>query len=134
MATKMFVNLPVKDLTASMNFFSALGFTFDRRFTDETAASMVVSEENYVMLLTHEKFGEFSGKELCDANTHSEVIIALSAESNEDVDRMVVKALANGGSSPFPAKDYGFMYQRSFQDLDGHLWEVLHMDMSKVNW
>jgi len=134
MATKMFVNLPVKDLKASMDFFAGLGFTFDARFTDETAASMVVSEENYVMLLTQDKFRDFTSKELCDAQKSTEVIVALSADSNEAVDQMADKAIASGGTETAPAKDYGFMYQRSFQDLDGHMWEVLYMDMSKVNW
>ena len=134
MATKMFVNIPVRDLKRSMDFFSALGFSFDRRFTDETAASMVVSEENYVMLLTHDKFREFTGKEIADAQKSTEVIIAISADSRVAVDELADKALNNGGTEPAPAKDYGFMYQRSFQDPDCHMWEVLYMDMSMVNW
>ena len=130
----MFVNLPVKDLKVSMDFFAGLGFSFDARFTDETAASMVVSEENYVMLLTHEKFSDFTGKEIGDAQKITEVIVALSADSKEAVDEMADKALKGGGKESAPARDYGFMYQRSFQDPDGHMWEVFYMDMSKVNW
>jgi predicted lactoylglutathione lyase len=134
MATKIFVNLPVRDLKASMDFFSGLGFSFNPQFTDDTAASMIVSEENYVMLLTHDKFREFTGKEIADSQKSTEVIVALSAESREAVNDMADKALKSGGSESGPARDYGFMYQRSFQDPDGHLWEVLHMDMSKVTW
>ena len=134
MATKIFINLPVKDLKRSMDFFAGLGFSFDRRFTDETAASMVISEENYAMLLTEAKFREFTSKEICDTQKSTEVIIAMSADSIEAVNDMADKALKGGSTEPAPAKDYGFMYQRSFQDLDGHLWEVLYMDMSKVNW
>jgi predicted lactoylglutathione lyase len=134
MATKMFVNLPVKDLKISMDFFTGLGFSFNPTFTDETAAYMIVSEENYVMLLTYPKFSEFTGKEISDAQNSTEVIIALSADNKEAVDEMADKAISSGGSESGPARDYGFMYQRSFQDPDGHMWEVLYMDMSKVNW
>jgi predicted lactoylglutathione lyase len=134
MATKIFVNLPVADLKRSMDFFGGLGFSFHPQFTDDTAASIVLSEENYVMLLTHEKFREFTGKEIVDATKCTEVIVAISAESREAVDELADKALSLGGTAFNPAKDYGFMYQRSFQDPDGHLWEVLYMDMSKVNW
>ena len=134
MATKMFVNLPVKDLKISMDFFTNLGFSFNPAFTDETAASMVVSEENYVMLLTHPKFKEFTGKEISNAQKTTEVIIALSADSREAVDGMADKAINGGSSESGPARDHGFMYQRSFQDPDGHFWEVFYMDMSKVNW
>ena len=130
MATKILVNLPVKDLKRSMDFFTGLGFAFNPQFTDETAASMIFSEDGYAMLLTHDKWKEFTSKEICDTQKSAEVIVALSVDSKEAVNEMVDKAIQGGGSEPVSAKDYGFMYQRSFQDPDGHLWEVLWMDMS----
>jgi predicted lactoylglutathione lyase len=128
MPTQMFVNLPVKDLGKSMNFFESLGFAFNPQFTDETAACMVVSAESYVMLLTNAKFKEFTPKELCDATRSTEVLVALSRESRPEVDELVRKALDAGGSTYNDPKDYGFMYTHGFQDLDGHIWEVFHME------
>lgn len=133
MATKIFVNLPVKDLNKSISFFKNLGFSFNPQFTDETAACMVISEDIYAMLLTHPKFREFTRKEISDSSKNTEVIVALSAESKEKVSETVDNAIKAGGIEPIEAKDYGFMYQRSFQDLDGHLWEVLWMDPSAIN-
>jgi uncharacterized protein len=128
MATQIFVNLPVKDLGKSMEFFKELGFSFNPQFTDETAACMVLGETNYVMLLTNEKFKEFTPKEICDATRSTEVLVALSCENRPRVDELVRKAVAAGGSTYNEPKDYGFMYTHGFQDLDGHIWELFHMD------
>ncbi|CAN5171601.1 VOC family protein [soil metagenome] len=124
----LFVNLPVKDLDRSVEFFTGLGFSFDPRFTDETATQMIVSDDAFVMLLVEDKFKDFTKKELVDATTQTEVIMALSAESREGVDDLADKALAAGGSPANEPLEMGFMYGRSFQDLDGHLWEVIWMD------
>ena len=128
MATQIFVNLPVQDLGKSMNFFESLGFAFNLQFTDETAACMVVSADIYVMLLTNAKFKEFTPKEICDATRSTEVLVALSCESQSEVDELVRKAIATGGSTYNDPKDYGFMYTHGFQDLDGHIWELFRME------
>jgi uncharacterized protein len=132
MPTKMFVNFPVHDLKQSMEFFAKLGFTFNPQFTDDTAACMVVGEDSYVMLLTHDKFKIFTPKALCDAATSTEVLVALSAESRANVDAMVRQAVAAGGTTYSEPQDHGFMYGHGFQDLDGHLWEVFYMDPSAI--
>ena len=131
MATKIFINLPVTDLKKSMDFYTQIGFTNNPQFTDETAACMVLSEEIFVMLLTHAKFSGFTKKKIADSKTTASVINSLSVDSNDAVNAMVSKAVAAGGTEPSEAKDYGFMQQRSFEDLDGHLWEVLYMDTTK---
>src|SRR5262245_45101344 len=123
MATKIFVNLPVKDLKKSMDFFKALGYSFNPQFTDETAACMVISDDIYAMLLTHAKFQKFTPKAISDATKSTEVLIALSLDSRDQVKDIVAKAVAAGGSTYADPKDYGFMLQHGFQDLDGHLWE-----------
>lgn len=128
MSTKIFVNLPVKDLAKSMEFYTKVGFTNNPQFTDATAACMVISEEIYVMLLTHAKFKEFTPKAICDATKSTEVLVCLSQESRTQVDEMVRKAVAAGGSTYAEPKDYGFMFQHGFQDLDGHLWELIFME------
>ena len=128
MATQIFLNLSVKDLGKSIDFFKNLGFAFNPQFTDETAACMVISADTYVMLLTNAKFKEFTPKEICDATKSTEVLVALSCESRPSVDDFVRKALAAGGSTYNDPKDYGFMYAHGFQDLDGHIWEVFHME------
>jgi predicted lactoylglutathione lyase len=128
MSTKIFVNLPVKQLDNAMAFYSAIGFTNNPQFTDETAACMIVSEDIYVMLLTHPKFKQFTPKEISDATKTSEVLNCLSCESRADVDGMVWKAVAAGGSTFSDPQDHGFMYHHSFQDPDGHIWEVMWMD------
>ena len=115
MATQIFVNLPVQDLGKSMNFFESLGFAFNPQFTDETAACMVVSANIYVMLLTNAKFKEFTPKEICDATRSTEVLVALSCESQSEVDELVRKAIATGGSTYNDPKDYGFMYTMDFR-------------------
>jgi uncharacterized protein len=129
---KIFVNLAVKDLGRSVEFFTNLGFSFDPRFTDEQATCMIVSDEAFVMLLVKERFKDFTKKELCDATTHTEAIVALSAESREDVDAFAEKALATGGRPANDPLEMDFMYGRSFQDPDGHLWEVVWMDPSAL--
>ena len=132
MARKIFVNLPVKDLAASMAFFKALGFANNAQFTDETAACMVVSDDIYVMLLTHAKFTQFSPLPVADATRATEVLTCLSCDSRSAVDEVVDKGLAAGGTSFRDPQDYGFMYGRSFQDLDGHIWEWFWMDPAAV--
>ena len=132
MATKIFVNLPVKNLDKSIEFFKQLGFTFNPQFTDETAACMVISEDIYAMLLTHAKFKEFTPHAICDATKSTEVLVCLSRESRPQVDDLVRKAIAAGGSTHAESKDYGFMYQHGFQDLDGHIWELIFMEPSAV--
>lgn len=131
---KIFVNLSVTDLSKSKEFYSKLGFEFNPQFTDENAACMVISEDIFTMLLSENHFKNFTNKEIVDSTKSTEAIIALSAESKEEVDSIVNKALEAGGSPSVEPKDYGFMYQWGFQDPDGHLWEVLYMDESAVNW
>lgn len=132
MSTQIFVNLPVSDLDRSVAFFTKLGFTFNPQFTDETATCMIVSEDIFVMLLIREKFASFTPKEICDATKATEVLICLSRESRKSVDDMVAAAIDAGGTSPTPAKDYGFMYQHGFEDPDGHIWELVHMEPSEA--
>ena len=131
MKKRIFINLPVADLKKSMDFYAQIGFTNNPQFTDDTAACMVWSEEIFVMLLTHAKFTQFTKKKIADTKTTASVINSLSVESNEAVNEFMEKALNAGATEPNEAKDYGFMQQRSMEDLDGHLWEVLYMDMSK---
>jgi len=132
MSRKIFVNLPVGDLDRSVEFFSKLGFAFDPRFTDEAATCMVVSDEAYVMLLVESRFRDFTKKELVDASRQTEAILAVSAESREQVDELADKALEAGGSPANDPIDQGFMYGRSFQDPDGHLWELIWMDPTAI--
>ena len=133
MATKIFVNLPVKDLNKSIAFFANLGFTFNPQFTDEKATCMIVGEDIFVMLIVEEFFKTFTKKEISDTNKTTEVIFSLSVESREKVDQMVKKAIDAGGTISIEPQDYGFMYQNSFQDIDGHLWEVLYMETNEIN-
>ena len=131
MAKQVFINLPVKDLKKAMTFYEAIGFTNNPQFTDETAACMVWSDAIFVMLLTDDKFRQFISKAIIDARQTVGVIKALSLESNDEVNSFVEKALKAGGREYAEPKDYGFMQQRCVEDLDGHNWEVLYMDMSK---
>ena len=133
MATKIFVNLPVKDLAKSVEFFTRLGYTFNPQFTNEQATSMIISEDIYVMLLVESFFKTFTKKPIADATTSTEAIICLSANSREEVDEMVNKALEAGASVPNEKQDHGYMYGHGFQDLDGHLWEIMWMDPNTVN-
>lgn len=132
MATKLFVNLPVNDLNASVQFFTRLGFKFNPKFTDETATCMIVSDEISVMLLTRDKFKTFTPKEVCDATKSTEVLLCLSCESREAVDAMVKKAVEAGGRTYNEPQDHGFMYGHGFQDRDGHIWELIHMEESAM--
>jgi predicted lactoylglutathione lyase len=128
MATKIFVNLPVQDLRKSIEFFTRLGFSFDPHFSDETATCMIVSGDIFVMLLTREKFRTFTPNPVSDARKSTEVLVCLSCDSRAQVDDMVRNAVAAGGSTYNEPQDHGFMYGHGFQDLDGHIWEVMHMD------
>ena len=130
MARKMFVNLPVKDLKKSIGFFTKLGFTFNPQFSDETATCMIVSEDIFVMLLTHDKFKSFTPKAICDATKSTEVLVCLSCESRENVDDMARQAVDAGGTTYNQPQDHGFMYGHGFQDLDGHIWELIYMRSS----
>ena len=129
---KMFVNLAVRDLKRAKAFFSALGFDFNPKFTDDNAASMVVSDEGYVMLLAEPFFKTFTTREACDTSRQTEAVIALSCESRKEVDGLAKKAVDAGGRDAMPAQDHGFMYARSFYDLDGHHWELVWMDPKAV--
>lgn len=129
---KLFVNLPVRDLARSMAFFGALGFEYNRQFTNDQGACMVVSEEAYVMLLTEAFFQTFTQKKIGDIGAHTQGIFALSCADRAEVDALVARALAAGGKPAMPPQDHGFMYGHSFYDLDGHHWEVLWMDPNFV--
>lgn len=128
MASKIFVNLPVRDLEKSITFFKALGFSFNPQFTDETATCMIVSGDIFVMLLTHEKFQTFTPKPISDAAASTEVLVCLSFDSREEVDEIVQAAVTAGGRTYSEPKDYGFMYQHGFEDPDSHIWELIWMD------
>ncbi|HKO37480.1 MAG TPA: VOC family protein [Solirubrobacterales bacterium] len=128
MSRLIFVNLPVRDLPASRAFFGALGFGFDERFCDDKAACMVVSEQAWVMLLERDRFADFVTKPVADAQEATALTVAVSAESREAVGAFAEAALDAGATAAKDPQDYGFMYQRSFHDLDGHLWEVMWMD------
>ena len=129
---KIFVNLAVQDLGRAVDFFTQLGFSFDPRFTDEQATCMIVSDEAFVMLLVEDRFKDFTKKDVADPRTQTEAILALSADSREEVDDLAEKALAVGGQRANEPMDHGFMYARSFYDRDGHLWEILWMDPSAL--
>ena len=128
MATQIFVNLPVKDLKRSVSFFTALGYRFNPQFTDENATCMIVGEDIFVMLLVESFFKTFTKKAICDATRSTEVLVCLSCDSRAEVDGLVKKAVAAGAATPTAAQDHGFMYQHGYQDLDGHLWELVHME------
>jgi predicted lactoylglutathione lyase len=125
---KLFVNLPVRDLKRSVEFFTQLGFTFNPRFTDANATCMIVSDEAFVMLLEEERFRDFTRKQIADTGTHSEGLFAFDCESRAEVDRLTEIALAAGAKQAMETQDHGFMYTRSFYDLDGHHWEIFWMD------
>ena len=132
MSRLIFINLPVKDLSASQEFFRGLGFGFDEKFTDESCACMVVSDQAYVMLLDEKRFADFTSNPVADARRSTEAILCVSADSREDVDAFADAALGTGGSVASEPMDHGFMYGRSFHDLDGHQWEVMWMDQAAV--
>jgi predicted lactoylglutathione lyase len=128
----IFVNLPVNDLDASKKFFTELGYSINAQFSDENAASVVISDAIVAMLLKKEFYSTFTSKEIADATKTSEVLLCLSAESREKVDELIEKALAAGGTEPREPQDHGFMYGRAFDDLDGHTWEVVWMDPATI--
>ncbi|CDY79120.1 Glyoxalase family protein [Caballeronia glathei] len=127
MHKQIFVNLPVSDLKRSMTFFKALGLSFNSQFTNDQAACLVVGENIFAMLLVEEFFRTFTHKPLVDANAATEVIVCLSCESRAEVDDLVAKAVAAGGRAPREPQDHGFMYAHGFEDVDGHIWELVHM-------
>ena len=131
MAKKIFINLPVDNLQKAMEFYTKIGFTNNPAFTDDTAACMVLSEEIYVMLLTHDKFSQFTDKKIIDAKTDIGVINSISLDSLEEMNTMADAAFSSGGTEASAPEDYGFMQQKSFYDLDGNHWEVVYMDMSQ---
>ena len=132
MSTKIFVNLPVKDLKRSMAFFKSLGFNFNKQFTNEDAAALVISEDIYAMLLTEKFFKSFIKKEIADSSKTTEVINALNFDSRKEVDELYEKAIKAGAKKTRDTEEIGGMYGRSFEDLDGHLWEVGYMDPSQI--
>lgn len=129
---KLFVNLSVRDLKRSVEFFTKLGFAFDARFTDETATCMLVGEDAYVMLMIEERFKGFTKNQICDTAKATEGLFAISASSRAEVDQLVHAAITAGGRHAMPSEDHGFMYGWSFYDLDGHHWEVVYMDPSAL--
>jgi len=129
---KLFVNLPVRDLNRSMEFFSKLGFAFDPRFTSDTTACMAISGEAFVMLMTEPFFKTLTSREVCNTSTHNEALLVLSCESRAELDRLVKTAIANGGKPSGEAQDHGFMYEWGFFDLDGHGWGTNWFDASSV--
>lgn len=132
MSRQLFVNLPVAHLDRTVAFFAALGFSFNPKFTDENATCMVISEHIQIMLLTKPFFSGFTKKPVADARAATETLLALSCESRDEVDALVSRAVAAGAATPMESKDYGFMYQHGFEDLDGHQWEVFWMDESAM--
>jgi len=131
MSRQLFVNLAVENLDRSVEFFTKLGFTFNPLYTDETGTCMILGQDNFVMLLTNEKFATFTPNPVSDAKKTTEVLMALSCDSREEVDEQVRLALEAGGNTYGEPRDYGFMYSHGYQDLDGHIWEVFYMDASK---
>jgi predicted lactoylglutathione lyase len=127
MAAQIFVNLPVKDLQRSVAFFTHLGYTFDPKFTNENATCMIVGENIFVMLLVESFFKTFTKKPISDAKKTTEVLLCLSCDSRAQVDALVAKALAAGGTAPNAPQDHGFMYGHGYEDLDGHIWELVYM-------
>lgn len=132
MAKQIFLNLPVKDLNKSIEFFTKLGFTFNPQFTDEQATCMIIGDNIFAMLLVEERFKDFTRKPIADAHKSTEVLIAIDAESREAVNSLVQKAVNAGGSIYADPQDHGWMYGHSFADLDGHQWEILYMDESAI--
>ena len=131
MAKQIFINLAVKDLQKSMDFYAALGFTNNPQFSDDSGKCMVWSENIFVMILTHEKFASFATKPIADTKSNVAGLFSLSVDSVDEVNRIVTNGLIAGGNEPGEMKDYGFMQQRTIEDFDGHTWEVFYMDMTK---
>jgi len=132
MATKIFINLPVKDLNRSISFFTDLGFSFNPQFTNEKGTCLIIGENINAMLLVEEFYATFTNKEICNAQTTSEVLLSISLETRKKVDEIMAKVAIAGGNEYTESKDYGWMYQRTFFDLDGHHWEIFYMDESQI--
>jgi predicted lactoylglutathione lyase len=132
MGKQIFINLAVRDLQKSMDFYTALGFTNNPQFSDNTGKCMVWSDNIFVMLLTHEKFASFATKPIADTKTNVAGIFSLSVDSVEEVNKVMENGLLAGGTEPHEIRDYGFMQQRTIEDFDGHTWEVFYMDISKI--
>ena len=128
MARQIYVNLPVKDLARTKAFFSALGFGFESQFSNDDAACMIIGDDIFAMLLVEPFFKTFTRKELCDATRSTEVLVCLSCDSRAEVDDLVAKAVAAGGTAPRAPQDHGFMYGHGFEDPDGHIWELIFMN------
>lgn len=131
MSKQIFINLAVKNLQKSMDFYTALGFTNNPQFSDETAKCMVWSENIFVMIMTHEKFASFATKPIADTKSNLAGLFSLSVENVDEINKIVTNGLNAGGTEPCEMKDYGFMQQRTIEDFDGHTWEIFYMDMSK---
>ena len=131
-ARMLFVNLAIKDLKRSVDFFTKLGFTFKPQFTSDDTTCMIISDQSFVMLLEETKFAGFATKPIADAKQQTEVLMGLSCSSREEVDRMMSAALASGGATAGAMQDHGFMYSQSFEDPDGHVWELVWMDPAYV--
>lgn len=127
MHTQIFVNLPIADMAKSQAFFTALGYSFNPQFTNDQGAALVLGDNLYAMLLVHDFFKTFTGKPVADAKKVTEVLVCLSCDSRAEVDALVAKAIAAGGTAPRVPQDHGFMYAHGFEDLDGHIWELVHM-------
>ncbi len=132
MAKQIFINLAVKDLQKSMDFYAALGFTNNPQFSDDTGKCMVWSESIFVMIMTREKFATFASKPLADTKSNLAGIFSLSVDNLDEVNRIVTNGLNAGGTEPSEMNDYGFMQQRTIEDFDGHTWEVFYMDITKI--
>lgn len=131
MPKQIFINLPVKDIQKSMDFYTALGFSNNPQFSDDAGKCMVWSEDIFVMLLSHEKFATFATKPIADTKSGLAGLFSLSMDSIDEVNNLMTNGLNAGGIEPHEARDYGFMQQRTIEDFDGHTWEVFYMDMSK---
>lgn len=130
MHSQLFVNLPVQSLARSRAFFEQMGYSFDPRFSNDQAGGLILGENLFAMLLEQPMFQGFSGRALIDPKANAQVMVALACASRDEVDELVAKAIAAGGSAPRPAQDHGFMYAHGFDDPDGHIWEVFYMDPS----
>jgi uncharacterized protein len=133
MQNQVFINLAVNDLEKSTNFFTKLGFKFNEHFADETANCLIIGNNIYITLIAREYFGTFTNKAVCDSRQSAEVIITLAVESREKVDELVDTALTNGGMAPHPTQEYSWIYSRSFEDIDGHVWEVMYLNTEMLN-
>jgi uncharacterized protein len=132
LTTKLFVNLPVNDLNKTIKFFTHLGFTFNPQFTDENATCMIIGNESFVMFLVEKFFKNFTNKEICNATDKTEVILALSVKNRGQVDNMITKVIEAGGKEYMKSQDHGWMYYRSFEDINGHVWEIVYMDENSI--